>query len=31
MEAKKIEMIREWFKPKLIWDIQIFLDFANFY
>ena len=31
MEAKKIEMVREWLEPKSIWDIQVFLGFANFY
>ena len=31
MEAKKIEVVREWPEPKSIQDIQVFLGFANFY
>ena len=31
METKKIEVVKEWPKPKLVQDIQIFLGFANFY
>ena len=31
MEAKKIKVVKNWLKPKLVWDIQVFLDFANFY
>ena len=31
MEAKKIEVIKEWPEPKSIQDIQVFLGFANFY
>ena len=31
IEAKKIEVVRKWPKPKLVRDIQVFLDFANFY
>ena len=31
IEVKKIEVIKEWPKPKSVWDIQVFLDFANFY
>ena len=31
MEIEKIEVVREWPKSKLIWDIQVFLGFANFY
>ena len=31
MEAKKIEIIKEWPESKSIRDIQVFLDFANFY
>ena len=31
MKAKKIEIVKEWPKPKLVRDIQVFLGFANFY
>ena len=31
IEIKRIEVIREWLEPKSIWDIQVFLGFANFY
>ena len=31
MEAKQIEVVKEWPKPKSIQDIQVFLGFANFY
>ena len=31
MEAKGIEVVKEWPKPKLVRDIQVFLGFANFY
>ena len=31
MEAKKIEVVKEWPEPKFIQDIHIFLGFANFY
>ena len=31
MEAKKIEVIKDWPEPKSVRDIQIFLGFANFY
>ena len=31
MEAKKIEIIKDWLKPKSVCNIQIFLGFANFY
>ena len=31
MEAEQIEIIRKWPEPKLVWDIQVFLGFANFY
>ena len=31
MEVKKIEVVKNWSKPKLVHDIQIFLGFANFY
>ncbi len=31
MEEKKIEAIKSWLEPKSVWDIQVFLGFANFY
>ena len=31
MEAKKIEILKNWVKPKLVQDIEAFLDFINFY
>ena len=31
MEDKKIEVVKNWLKPKSIQDIQVFINFANFY
>ena len=31
IEAKRIEIIKKWLESKLVQDIQVFLDFANFY
>ena len=31
MEAKKIEVVKDWPKPKSVYDIQVFLSIANFY
>ena len=31
IKAEKIEVVKEWPKPKLVQDIQVFLSFANFY
>ena len=31
MENERIEVVKNWSKPKSIRDIQVFLDFANFY
>ena len=31
MEAERIEVVRKWPEPKSVWDIQVFLGFANFY
>jgi hypothetical protein len=31
IDISKIEVIAKWPKPKLFKDVQIFLDFANFY
>ena len=31
MEEEKIDIMKNWPKPKSIRDIQVFLGFANFY
>ena len=31
IEAQRIEIVKKWPKPKLIRNIQVFLDFTNFY
>ena len=31
MENEKIAAIKQWPEPQLIWDIPVFLGFANFY
>ena len=31
MEDERIKAIEQWFKPKSVRDIQVFLGFANFY
>ena len=31
MEKKRINVVKKWPELKLVWDIQIFIDFANFY
>ena len=31
MEAEQIEVVKKWPKLKSVWDIQVFLGFANFY
>ena len=31
IEAKRIEVVKDWLEPKLVRDIQVFLGFANFY
>ena len=31
IEVKKIEVVRKWFELKSVWNIQVFLGFANFY
>ena len=31
MEAKRIQVVKDWPKPKLVCNIQVFLGFANFY
>ena len=31
MEDERIEIVRNWPKPKSVQDIQVFIGFANFY
>ena len=31
MEVERIEVVKEWPKPKSVQNIQVFLSFANFY
>ena len=31
MEAEKINVVKDWPEPKPVCNIQVFLDFANFY
>ncbi len=31
IEKDQIKAVRDWFKPQSICDIQVFLEFANFY
>ena len=31
MEAKRIELVKDWLEPKSVCNIQVFLGFANFY
>ena len=31
MEEERIDAVKNWPEPKSIRDIQVFLDFANFY
>ena len=31
IEDERIKVVKNWFEPKLIRDIQVFLNFANFY
>ena len=31
MEAKRIEVVKDWAEPKSVCNIQVFLGFANFY
>ena len=31
MEAKQIEVVKKWPKPKSVRDIKVFLSFANLY
>ena len=31
MEVERIEVVKDWPKPKSVQDIKVFLGFANFY
>ena len=31
IENERIKVVRNWPKPKSIRDMQVFIDFANFY
>ena len=31
IEAERIKVVKEWPESKLVWDIQVFLGFTNFY
>ena len=31
IEAEKIEIVKDWLKLKSVYNIQVFLGFANFY
>ena len=31
IEAKRIKVIKDWPEPRLVCDIQVFFNFANFY
>jgi hypothetical protein len=31
VDLKKVEAIRAWETPKLIWDVRSFIRFTNFY
>ena len=31
IEDKKIKVVKNWLKQKLVQDIQVFIGFANFY
>ena len=31
IKVKQIEEVRKWPELMLVWDIQVFLSFANFY
>ena len=31
MEEERIKAVKAWPEPQSIWDIQVFLSFANFY
>ena len=31
MEEERIDAVKKWPEPKSVWDIQVFIGFANFY
>ena len=31
MKEEKIDAVKAWPEPKAVWDIQVFIGFANFY
>jgi len=31
MDSRRVESIAKWPWPKLFWEVQVFLGFANFY
>ena len=31
MEVERIEIVKDWLEPKLVYNIQVFLGFTNFY
>ena len=31
MEEERIDAVKAWPEPKLVRDIQVFIEFANFY
>ena len=31
MKEKRINAIKVWSKPKSVWNIQVFIEFVNFY
>ncbi len=31
IEEEQINTVRNWLKPQSVYDIQVFLGFANFY
>ena len=31
IEDKKNEIVKNWLEPKSVWNIQVFINFANFY
>ena len=31
MEEERIDVVKKWLEPKLVQDIQVFINFVNFY
>lgn len=31
MDPEKIQAITDWLTPMIVWDVQCFIGFANFY